>query len=313
MKGLTLLLMVALIFGGTYWYNVAKAVCPVPISYRIGSIDPRFNISYEEVRNAVSSAESMWEDATGKNLFMFDEGAEVSINFIYDERQAQTNEEERLREVLTETKDMNESIKTQYEKLLSNYQSLKKQFETRTEAYESKLDAYNREVADWNEQGGAPKDVYERLTRTQTELAQEQEILIGLTGKLNTLAKQMNTLSARGNSIITDYNETVDEYNSKFTESHEFTQGDYENRVINIYQFGTREELELVLAHEFGHALSLEHVTGETSIMYHLMGMQSLETKVTGDDLGEFTRVCGDGSISSRMAGVIRERVLGED
>ena len=55
-----------------------------------------------------------------------------------------------------------------------------------------------------------------------------------------------------------------------------------------------------MLAHEFGHALSLGHVEGEESLMYHFMEMQSLEDGATFEDRTEFERVCGDRGFTFR-------------
>ena len=67
--GFLVMFIIALVFGGSYWYYIAQTICPIPMGYHIGSIDPRFKISSDEVRKAVSVAESMWETKTGKNLF----------------------------------------------------------------------------------------------------------------------------------------------------------------------------------------------------------------------------------------------------
>jgi vacuolar-type H+-ATPase subunit D/Vma8 len=300
-SGFTILLMAAILFGGGYWYLAAMAICPVPMAYRIGTVDSRFDLSTEEVRNAVSVAESLWEDATGRNLFTYDEGGVLSINFVFDERQQTANDEEHLRETLDEKEEMSDTVRAQYEKLLAEYESLSKKYDGQTSAYETKLAAYNKEVNEWNVKGGAPEDVFNRLADTKETLAREQSRLNGVGDSLNTLVRKMNALSEKGNSLITDYNETVEVYNDQFSEGHEFTQGDYENKVINIYQYDSEEELELVLAHEFGHALSLEHVEGTDSIMYRLMEGQSKETGIQSADLTEFERVCGTERSTARL------------
>ncbi len=294
-SGFFIVLMAVIMFGGSYWYFVAEAVCPVPMEYRIGAIDSRFNISQEEVQNAVSTAESMWEDASGRNLFSYADDGKLTINFVFDERQEYANEEEQLRDTLENKESMSEGVRAQYETLFAKYGDLKKSYEARTATYERNLNAYNAEVAEWNEKGGAPQDVFERLKTTEKTLAKEQTQLNAVAADLNSLVQKMNAISAKGNSLITDYNEVVNEYNNRFTEGHEFTQGDYETKTINIYQYDSRDELEIVLAHELGHALSLDHVEGETSVMYHLMGAQTKDIGVTDTDLAEFVRVCGDG------------------
>lgn len=309
-QGLTALLIITVIFGATYWYGVARSVCAVPITYRVGVIDERFGIGEEEVKAALSDAEVLWERSVGKDLFVYDAGGAVAVNFVYDERQQRTKAEENFREVLDEKEEMSESVRAEYDRLLKEYEKLKAAYEAQTAAYERKLATYNAEVADWNEKGGAPEDVFDRLGKEKETLATEQTRLNGIGTSLNTLVRKMNALSAQGNSLISEYNETAEEYNDRFSEGGEFTQGDYEQKVINIYEFENREELRLVLAHEFGHALSLDHVQGEDSIMYHLMREQRLDTGVTEGDRAEFARMCGDTTLTSRLIRVMREQFL---
>jgi hypothetical protein len=295
-SGFTILLIVAILFGTGYWYFEVSAVCRAPIAYRIGSIDSSFEITVAEARATASIAESLWEDATGRNLFTYDEAAKFPINFVFDERQKAADEEEQLREVLEEREGLSDSVKEKYERLLDDYEDLKTSYEQRTTAYDEKLQAHNREVERWNEAGGAPEDIYENLEAHQRELSDEQNELNTIAYQLNQLVRQMNAIGAQGNSIITDYNEIVEEYNSRFAEHREFTQGDYQGTAINIYQFDSEEDLAIVLAHEFGHALSLGHVEGENSFMYTVMGEQTLEEGPTQFDLAEFERVCGERS-----------------
>jgi len=270
----------------------------VPLAYRVGAIDPSFDITESEARAALSEAESLWEDATGRNLFTYDESAKVSVNFVFDERQADANAEQNLRDELEEKEDLSDSVKQQYTELLDRYDDLKHSYEKRTDSYEERLDAHNKEVERWNKAGGAPSDVYENLQNRQQELSEEQKELNGIAYELNQLVKQMNAIGAEGNSLIDDYNEVVEEYNQRFHEEHEFTQGDYQGEAINIYQFDSTEELVIVLAHEFGHALSLSHVEGDESIMYFFMEKQSIEEGVTLEDEEEFKRVCGTDSFT---------------
>ncbi len=297
-SGFSILLLVAVIFGSGYWYFEVSAVCKVPIAYRVGSIDPRFAITLAEARASISVAESLWEDATGRNLFTYDETAAFSIDFIFDERQEYADAEEHLRGELDSREERSDSVKFQYELLLEKYDDLRSDYEERSDGYEDSLEAYNREVARWNDAGGAPPDIFENLEGKQEELAFEQKELNTISYGLNQLVREMNTIGEEGNLLIGDYNEIVEEYNTRFNEDREFTQGDYEGDRINIYQFDSKEELQVVLAHELGHALSLQHVEGKESVMYQFMGAQTIEEGITVYDEAEFERVCGESSFT---------------
>lgn len=297
-RGLSILLMVTILFAGGYFYYTAEAICDAPISYRIGAIAPEFGISLEEAKAAVTDAESLWEDATGRNLFSYNETSEFSINFIYDGRQAATNEEHVLREELEEKKDVSETVREEYERLSAEYNELKDAYEESVRAYEVKLKAHNDEVAMWNEKGGAPEEVYAELGRTQSALGKEQKTLNATANKLNALVKQINELGEQGSVLVDAYNNVVETYNDKFEGEREFTQGDYQGTFINIYQYDSEDELRLVLAHELGHALSIGHVEGEASIMFELMEDQSLVSGLSAEDLSEFQTICGETQLS---------------
>lgn len=301
-SGFSMLLVCALVFGGGYWYVAVQRVCPMPRSYHVGVVDARFDITPPEVRVALKEAESLWEDRIGTDVFRYDEEGDIAIQFVFDERQENANEEGRLREVLETQGDLSESVKAQYEDLLQKYNTLKRTYEINVSAYEQKLSAYNTEVREWNDRGGAPKDVYDRLAVTETVLGGEEAKLTGVARELDALARSMNTLSARGNSIIEDYNEVVEAYNDRTGGGEEFTQGEYQDGVITIFEYESHDELVLVLAHEFGHALGFEHVEEEAAIMYHLMEEQTLATGVTDADVAEFTRRCADGTFKGRLS-----------
>jgi hypothetical protein len=288
-----ILLIIALIFGGGYWYREAAAVCSVPLSYDITNIDEQFGLTEEEAVVFTERAIALWEDRVGRDLFIPEEGGDLSIQFVYDERQAVTDEEKEFRTELESTEGMSTELEADYARLEAKYEALKATYERAVSSYENDLEQYNEEVASWNEKGGAPSDVYARLTETGKSLEAEERRLQGVSEDLNAIIRDMNELASRGNEVISDYNSLVKEYNDRFTESSEFTQGDYGNKVISMYQYDSEDELIIVLAHELGHALGIPHVENAESVMYYHMGEQSLQTGLTSEDLAAFTTICG--------------------
>lgn len=292
MKYLPFVIVVTAAAIAFYWYQEEHSACRLPVEYRIGTIDSEFGISYDEVRDAVSDAEKLWEDATGENLFVFSEGADLTVNFLFDSRQEFSNEEHRLREVLETKENLSDVIQEQYNTLITRYENLKSRYDSKLATYEQDLEAHNSEVEHWNSEGGAPSEVFEKLNENQHELNHESRELAVLARQVNGLVQEINTLGAKGNEVVEDYNEDVETYNERFNHAHEFTQGDYQGDSINIYQFDDGTELRIVLAHELGHALSLDHVDDEQSIMYYLMEGQLEELALSAFDLAEYKRVC---------------------
>jgi hypothetical protein len=288
MRNLTSLVAVLLIG----YFFLSPAPCGIPLTYRIGSIDDSFGLTESQARVALSDAEAMWEDAVGQDIFVSDPESSFTVNFVYDERQQLTDEEKTLRHQLDTQKNLNESIREEYELYAAAYEELKLEYEKRERAYAKELEAYNKSVADWNKKGGAPEEVYAQLNREQERLAAEGEELNDMVEELNGLVDSLNALGQQGDSLVTTYNEIVGDYNDRFNSEREFTQGDYQGDAIHIYEYADGAELRIVLAHELGHALSIDHVEGPQSIMYYFMGAQSLSTGLTTEDIEAFEEKC---------------------
>lgn len=293
-----ILLVVTLLFGGGYFYYVAQAICPIPIGYSIGSIDDEFSITFDEAKLVLAEAESVWEDATGQNLFSYSDESDLTINFVYDERQAQTDAEGDFKDKLDKTQSAADVINQTYEELVATYDELQIKYREKVDSYEANLAAYNAQVEALNAQGGASEEQYAVLEERKNELDAERKELNTVSEKLNELVSEINSISDRGNRLVETYNRGVSEYNDTFGGGREFTQGTYNiEGEINIFAFVDMEELRLVLAHEFGHALSLDHVANERSIMYFLIGAQPQELELSDEDLAEFARVCSEMSM----------------
>lgn len=297
-QSLVWLLALVLTLVGAYVYSKESALCQVPIHYSIGQLDDRFNLSEAQARQAIAEAAGVWESATGEDLFQYTPGAtELVVNFLFDERQARAEAEESLRQNLDEQQHETETIGETYSDLTTRYQEAKAVYQQKLKAYETRLTDYNQTVAKYNAEGGAPPGVYQQLQKEAEDLDDESDELNRLARSLNDLVEDINSLSEEGNQIIEDYNEDVERYNRSFGEATEFTQGDYSRNAINIYKFIDQHELELVLAHELGHALNLEHVEGPESIMYYLMGGQPQNPVLSDADVAEFTTVCQNNNL----------------
>ena len=64
-------------------------LCKAPVSWRIGQLDPAFDLTLEQAEQAAHSAAMQWNQAFGLELFRYDSIDGFAINFAYDERQQQ--------------------------------------------------------------------------------------------------------------------------------------------------------------------------------------------------------------------------------
>lgn len=284
--------------GGTFiWYQETKAECPVPLTYRLGSIDPSFDLATSTALAYLRAAEVPWEQASARDLFLYEDSAtaDIKVNFIYDERQQTADAEASERSELDAEKTKSDVVRETLDKLQEEYQSIYDAYQEKSKSYQDRLSAYNAKVQRYNDRGGAPQNVYAELEAERKTLKGELDTLSTLSDQLNELAGRINQVGEEGNRLVEAYNTGVNTYNATFGFPREFTQGDYQGGgVINVYKFSDEAEVTTVLVHEFGHALGIDHVAGNTSIMYYLLEHTSTKPVLSAADRAAFLATCGE-------------------
>jgi len=235
--------------------------CVQTIHYAIGAVDARFGISNSALIADAEVAAKIWNKAAGKAVLAYDPKAELKINLIYDEREA------------------NAKLGSQITRLQESSDNERVALDARQAEYTAELNAYNQAVQAVNARGGANKSEAATLNR-------EREAL-------NNLANSIKSDVASYNASVESLNTLVAEFNK--SAGRTFEQGQYvrdaQGERINIFEFIGTTQLERVLAHEFGHAIGLDHNTDSKSIMFAKNESGSLVP--TSADLSALNAACG--------------------
>ncbi len=264
-----------------YVETIKKAPCEAPLQYTLGTFDKRFGISKTDFLREVADATHIWENSIGKDLFENSSEAKpladyqkflqqyigkyftrqpIVINLIYDARQKTADQKRAQVSAIDETKQSADEIKKQFLALQSEYERAKAE-------YERLLSEYKQRRGDFN----------------------------GLEAKrleVNGLAEQSNALIHKYNFLVKSINSTIQTINQSV--GQEFEEGQYvsdaSGEEIDIYEFGNRDILERVLAHELGHVLGLDHNNNQNSIMYYLNSSKNIVP--TKEDVEALKGVC---------------------
>ena len=291
---LALLILIGLgVFSYLYIFNIG-APCSEPLTYSIGTIDQRFNISQSDVLAATKKAVAFWNNAAGKTLFSYDPASSFTVSLSYDSRQQISEQIDATQQQIDGLVQNQNNIEKVYQDLKAEYDKQRTNYEAASASYKEAYNSYQAEVSSWNERGGAPKNVYNQLQETRNKLQDQYQALENQRQTLNDLANKLNKIVAENNSLASNINNRVAVYNDTF--SHEqFEQGQYFGDTITIYEFKNQNDLVYVLAHEFGHALGLDHVQDPDAVMYYSSAPIPADQKIqlTKADIDEMKQVCG--------------------
>lgn len=291
-----IVLIAVIVAVGYYLYQQARPAlypCEEPLEYRLGDVDERFALSDADVFRAALEAEAVWEDAIGRDLLRYNPDADFAVNFIFDERQEATIASLELNEEIEAKRDDFDALSQDLQNIGSSYDQELVTYQQMLANYQSDVASFNAEVEKWNKRGGAPEDVFDELRDDQKKLANRFKELEQQRARVNSLAGQSQQVASQANLVADALNQDVNTFNSLFGGEREFDQGVFTGQEVNIFQFKAHEDLRLVLAHEFGHALGMGHVGDPTAIMYFLMKDQEiLMPKPQAADLAALTAAC---------------------
>jgi hypothetical protein len=272
-------------------YRPTISPCKKPMGYKIGTFDTQFSITEDAFKAEIDKAQTLWGDQLGgKTLFKYSPTGELTINLIYDERQARTDDINNLALEIQNSKDTAAMLKETYDAEKIIYTGDGDQLTKDTDAFKVRYDAYISKVEMYNSKGGAPQDEYNRMTQELANLKEESKQLTARRDALLVYMESINTKVNRYNELVAYINTLITKSNS--LGAKKFTEGRFTPRTntIDIYQYTDLIKLRRVITHELGHVLGVNHNDNMKSIMYAVNS--STSTELSTEDIQTLLEVC---------------------
>ena len=246
------------------------------LRYQIAEVDPRFGMSKEQAIQLSKEAIQIWHDGTQKQLFVYDDQAQLKIKLIYDARQENYNAFKKTQQELDQEHSSNQRISGNLDVSKSSLEQMQQSLRQEQIQLRAEADYLNQQRMSWsrieNEQGENRQRI-EAQYQALKEKAQQLQRNIAYYNQMNA---QYNQQVGQHNSSIERYNWNVMQAKNRFP-PREFHKGVFMGDQIQIYQFDTEDDLRLTLAHELGHALGLGHHADPEALMYPVLGEQDLQ------------------------------------
>lgn len=274
----------------------ATSPCKEPLTYRLGDIDSRFNITQKELAEIMDEVENLWESAVDKDLINLSPDGKVALNLVYSKEQKRTDAEQQFSDRILAKEQQVSIVEREYKRLSERYENAEKDVRQTLEEYNTDIATYNKLAKEWDGKEATSK-IIAKFNTLEREISSMEASLKRKKQNLSSLREQTNNKTEKLNNLIKEHNTLITEYNSRFSKPRKFDQGRFvkrgDNKAINIYQFGNRAQLKTVLAHEVGHALGLDHVDNSKSIMHKMMAEQNMANlQLTGEDISALKKQC---------------------
>ena len=243
------------------------------IGYRIGEIDPRFGISQAEVQQLATEATQIWQQAGQRDYFVYDPHAKLSIDLIYDERQSETNSRQERLTAIESKQAIWQQRHLETEQFKQQISDLQQQLTQKQYELQQATALYNQQVQQINARGGASPEQRFVLQDQKIHLLQQQQVLQENISNHNHKINILNQHVAELNALNSELSQDVSGFNARFS-GKRFDKGLFNGKQIAIYEFSSKDDLRLTLAHEFGHALGLGHHDDPYGLMHPILQKQ---------------------------------------
>lgn len=246
------------------------------IRYRIGEVDPRFGLSHADVLELSQEATQIWTQGTGQEYFVYDPNAKLTIHLIYDQRQDESNQRQQQLTAIQQRQQHWNNQNQNIQALKQEIEDKNQQLDAKKMLFEQQLEQYNRQVQQINQSGGLHPSQREIFAAKKQEIQQHMWSLEHEIAQFNQHILQLNQQVDALNQLNQDIDVSIQQFNARF-QPRLFDKGSFDGQAIRIYEFQSKDDLRLTLAHEFGHALGLAHHNDPYALMYPMLKDQQLQ------------------------------------
>ncbi|OBP13842.1 hypothetical protein A5320_17335 [Rheinheimera sp. SA_1] len=259
--------------------NPKAAYCQSPLGWRLGNLDPAFNLTEAQAIRLISTAAEMWNNAVGKELLRHDPAQGFVIDFKFDARQQQLLKQRLLQRNLAR---YDEAIQPGLQNLPEKFAEL-----------DTKIAEFNQQKAQLQQQISQFQPNAQNAEAQRRQLEQQQQSLIREADWLEQQRQQLLRDQNYLNETIRQRNELVQTADLP-TETAPFEVGlmtiKQQQRQMTLFAFSSETDLVATIAHEFGHAIGIEHTPEPDSIMFHQLNAQ--QQQLTAADLRAWQSTC---------------------
>ena len=260
-------------------------LCQLPISWRIGELDPAFSLTLDEAEQTAHNAAMQWNKALGFEVFRYDSIDGFPINFSYDERQQQLLQQALLQRNIAR---YDQNIDERLARLNVDNTRLRAQQQT----FEQQNREFAADVATFEQKARQAGSNRDNLLQEQQQLQLRQQQLTQQADALNAEQARLAREQRYLNDTVADRNALLPQQDTPATAPEVgLMEIQGKARTMTIFAYKTLNDLQLTMAHEFGHAIGVNHTEGVTDVMHFAITNQ--QHQLTENDIQAAKMQCG--------------------
>ena len=176
--------------------------CTEPLTWRIASIDPRFELDKNTLKRVMNEAAKLWSDALGQKLMVYSDSGEVALNLIYSDAQKFTDNEQELYQEINNKKLHYQSLQQNYTQLSFKYNRKLASYNETNAQLQKAQEKYKKTASRWNTGVVVSKEEDDKLDKIKDEISRLHRNSEDTLTELNRLITKMQEQSIIINNLL---------------------------------------------------------------------------------------------------------------